>query len=162
MNRPKQVTVIAWLLIILGALGIVSLVAIFCLPEAKVILIRSVRENYDLPRDLVFPVQYAGLALYVLSGMLMLNGVNFGRWLYVITVIAFFVLFQILLVDRTGHPVSREPYVFDLVVPVIITFLLFRPSSNRFFRPEGNARSETDSEFSDMSWTEEVRFREVD
>ena len=70
----------------------------------------------------------------IVSGIAMLKGCNWARFLYVIWNIIWFLVGVI-----TLPPIMMRVMIFGFVEPLIIVFFLFRPKANAFFWPEKGA-----------------------
>ena len=67
MKRPTSITVIAWILIVMGAISVVSVLATQGDPK-----VREMMEMSPIPISLQFAMTYVGLAImlkYVLFGV---------------------------------------------------------------------------------------------
>src|SRR5438093_11036598 len=78
MQRPRSVTVIAWLLIALGAINLVTVSISLSSPEAMGFLARS-----PIPVSVQIVFGYTGLAVTIVSGAFMLRRANWARHLYI-------------------------------------------------------------------------------
>jgi hypothetical protein len=110
---PIQVLVIAWLYILVGAVGLVD----------------------HLPRRMVFHQEDVWIELTellaVTAGAFMLRGHNWARWL-AIAWMAFHV--------ALSWPVVRQMVVHTLILAAI-AWLLFRPEARGFFESDQNEAS---------------------
>jgi hypothetical protein len=110
--RPLSVTLVALLLIAAGAVGL--------LYHAKEIDLRQPFQNDTMWVELV-------RVLAIVSGVLMLRGHNWARWL-AIAWIGFHVAISFF------H--SWQQVVMHTIVFVVFAFFLFRPAANRYFHAE--------------------------
>jgi hypothetical protein len=120
-KRPTSVTVIAWLLIVLGGISILTTTAAINNPAVLEVMGRS-----PLPIGVQFAMTYAGLVIMIVCGVAMLKGRNWGRLLYVIWTGAGFVI------GIFTSPV-KGAMIPGLVVFIIACFFLFRPKANQYF-----------------------------
>ena len=129
-GRPTSVTVIAWLLIIGGALNLPWTLTLLYDPKVKELMARD--------SSLPIPVQYfhvcAGLLMVIVTGVAMLKAQNWARMLYVTwSLISLLLLF-------TTSPI-RPILMFACVPTLIIVFFLFRPDANRYFHARRTRQS---------------------
>lgn len=111
MTRPLSVTIVAWIVIVLGAAG------------ASLMVIGISKVPFT-SMQIIFA--YTGLAVAVVSGLFMLGGKNWSCWLYVVWCIF-----------GLAYALTTVPNPF-LLVPgavktAIIAFVLFRKPANLFF-----------------------------
>ena len=116
--RPTSISVIGWLLVVLGALAI---------PLG----IRHYFQRTPLPLGIS---QSAALLQYVLGGIMqlvvgtaILKGFGWGRWLYVVSVPV-----MVGIGVALSHTVLWSQ-LLGVAGYVTLVFFLFRPSSSRFF-----------------------------
>ena len=120
-KRPTSVTVIAWLLIVLGGLSILTTTAVINNPTALELMGKS-----PLPIGVQFAMTYAGLVVMIVSGVAMLKGRNWGRLLYVIwTAVS-------IVIGIFTTPI-KAAMIPGVVVFIIACFFLFRPRANEYF-----------------------------
>jgi len=121
-KRPLSVSIIARLLIVLGAVNLFMTIAYFNHPA-----VRAALERNPLP----IPVQYAmgivGLSVMVVSGLAMLRGRHWGRVLYIAWTL-FGTLVGLFTVPQ------KLTLIPGFVLFLIMVFFLFRPAANTFFR----------------------------
>lgn len=126
-DRPASVTLIGCFLIITGSISLVSISAMIGNQEAYELMSLSIM---SIPIQYV--ISYIGILVTILSGVAVLRGCNWARYLYVgWTAIAF-------LVGLFTNPMKL------MMIPGFITFIiiavfLFRPDAQRFFRSPDNA-----------------------
>ena len=123
--RPTSVTVIAWLLIVLGAVKLPWTLTFRYDPTIKELMAR----NSSLPIPVQYFDLYVSLLMAIVSGIAMLKGQNWGRLLYVIGS-----LIGLLLLFATSP--MRPILILAPVPTLIIVFFLFRPDANRYFRAD--------------------------
>lgn len=126
-TRPQVVTVIAWVLIIGGALLALGRLSLIGNP-----FLRESMEHARLPVFLQYLVTFTEYAVFVMSGILMLNGEPRGRTLYMGWVLVSFVL------SIVNEGFRLSPFVV-LFLHSIVIVLLLRPPAAEYFRA-GNSR----------------------
>jgi len=123
--RPVAVTVIAWYLIIAAGLALVSSLAYLNNPLTKDLMARS-----PLPESVQYLLLFGGLAVSLVSGIGMLQGHNWARWVYVIWAAVGFAI------SLATSPLKLM-LIPGILVYFIIVLFLFRPAATRFFVAEG-------------------------
>lgn len=120
-TRPRSVTVISWILIVLGVLGFVSTIAMQNDPTALELMGKS---PISIPVQIA--LNYLGLVVTIVSGAVMLKGWNWGRLLYVgWSAISF-------MIGVITSPV-KWALIPGLVIFLVLAFFLFRPKANEYF-----------------------------
>lgn len=109
-RRPLSVTVIAWIYILVSVGGIAAHITDF-------------KPQHLLDQDALWPLVVRLLG--TLAGVFMLRGNDWARWLAVAW-IAFHVVLSAFQ--------SRHELVVHSVICGVLTFLLFRPPANEYFR----------------------------
>jgi hypothetical protein len=79
MKRPTSVSVIAWILIVMSGISMITSTISLNNPMARELMAKS-----PLPIPLQFAMLYAGLLITLVSGIAMLKGQNWARFLYVV------------------------------------------------------------------------------
>ena len=121
MKRPTSVTVIAWILIVMSSISLVTSVLTFNNP-----MMREVMAQSPLPLSVQFAMMYVGLLVTLVSGIAMLKGRNWARFLYVgWSVIGF-------IVGLVTSPM-KAAMIPGIVVFAIIALFLFRPKATAYF-----------------------------
>ena len=128
-TRPTSITVIAWILILMGGISLVTMTLMIDKID-KVMIDNPAARELISKSAISVPVQYAmtyvGLLIMLVSGVAMLKGQNWGRWLYVVgTAVGF-------LIGIITSPL-KEAMIPGFVVFVVVTFFLFRPKANEYF-----------------------------
>ena len=128
-NRPTSITVIGWLLIVLGALGALGMIMALGIstPEMQELMAKN-----PIPIPIQYAMSFAGLAISIVSGYFMLKGQNWARLLYVIWSAVGF------LIGLATSPM-KIAMIPGIVVFLLIVFFLFRPKANAFFAGTGLA-----------------------
>jgi hypothetical protein len=127
-NRPTSVTVIAWFIIVMAGMSAILAIA-----------------NKSMVRDLLWsnspipvPVQCAmgciGLLISIVSGIAMLRGCNWARFLYVIWN-------AIDYVGGVAISIEKQTWIPSLLVFVVISVYLFRPKAAEYFLPSEPAQA---------------------
>ena len=123
-RRPTSITIIAWLLITSGAISVVPTVVAMN-NSAPVELMP---QNH-LPVPILHVMSFAQIAVVTISGIAMLNGRNWSRFLYVI-----WSIFEFIVVIATSP--MKMMMVPGLVFFILIAFFLFRPAATEYFLSE--------------------------
>jgi hypothetical protein len=131
-TRPTSITVVAWILILMGGVSLVTTTfvinsALINNPAAQELMSKS-----PIPIPVQYAMTYIGLLVMLVSGVAMLKGQNWGRWLYVVgTALGF-------LIGITTSPL-KGAMIPGFVVFVVLTFFLFRPKANEYFSDQESA-----------------------
>ncbi len=120
-ERPTSITVIAWILIVMGVIALIASSISLNNPMTKDIMGRS-----PIPIPVQYVMMYAGLLVQLVSGIAMLKGQNWARFLYVIWSI-------IGLVVGFATSPMKTAIIPSVVIFLIIAFFLFRPAANEYF-----------------------------
>ena len=134
--RPTSVTVVAWLLIVANVFVLFCEVLWLNDPQMRALMAnRSL-----LPVPVSYFMTFGGLSLMIASGIGMLRGHNWARFLYVIWYVISF-LISVITVTTSMITLRMIP---GYVVFLCFVFFLFRPKANQFFlatepldRPQG-------------------------
>jgi len=119
--RPTSITVISWILIVVGVISLITSTAALNNPMAKGLMARS-----PIPLPVQYAMLYVGLLVTIISGVAMLKALNWGRLLYVIWSAAGFVInFAI-----SPMKIAIIPGFF---LYLVVVFFLFRLKANQFF-----------------------------
>ena len=125
-KRPTSITVIAWILIVTGVISLITTTIGFFNPMVKELMSRS-----SIPIPAQYIMSFVGLLITLISGIAMLKGNNWARFLYVIYAIISFVIF---FATSPMKAALIPGFIFFLVV----AFLLFRPKANNYFTGSGD------------------------
>lgn len=120
-KRPISVSVIAWILVVMGGISLITLTAMINDPTAQELMSAT-----PIPLHLQYGLAYAGLVVMIVSGIAMLKGCNWARYLYAIWVGAG------LAVGIVISPV-RAVLIPQIVIFAIVVFFLFRPAATSYF-----------------------------
>lgn len=127
MKRPTSVSVIAWILIVMSAISLLTSTVSLNNPMARELMAKSL-----LPVPLQFVMLYVGLLITIVSGIAMLKGQNWARFLYVGWSAIGFVI------GILTSPM-KAAMIPGLVVFAVLTFFLFRPKPNEYFSTKDTA-----------------------
>jgi hypothetical protein len=120
--RPTSVTVISWILIVLGGISLISITLVLNNPRAEELLSR----NNPVPIPVQYAMIYGGMIVMIVSGLSMLKRRRWARLLYVIwSAVA-------MLVSVTTSPM-KTGMIPGFVIYVVVVFFLFRPKANQYF-----------------------------
>ncbi len=130
-KRPTSVTVISWILIVMGGISLITTTAMLNNP-----MVRSMMRHSIVPLNIQYVMCYLGLLITIVCGAVMLKGGNWARFLYVAWSLIGFVFALI------TSPV-KIAMIPGFVIFLIISFFLFRPKANEFFTPSERANGQT-------------------
>lgn len=119
--RPTSVTVITWILIVTGVLSLVTVTLTLNNPTTKELMARS-----PIPIPVQYVMMYVGILVSIISGIAMLKGQNWARFLYVIWGAVGF------LVGVTTSPMKLM-MLPGFVLFLVVVFFLFRLKANQYF-----------------------------
>ncbi|HMD86976.1 MAG TPA: hypothetical protein VKO18_19985 [Terriglobia bacterium] len=120
-TRPTSVTVISWILIVMGGIWLIESTIMLNNPLAKDLMASS-----PIPVPLQFATWYVGVVVMIASGLAMLKGQNWARLL---CVIGGAVGGLIGLATSPTKVVMIPSFLFY----VVIVFFLFRPKVQEYF-----------------------------
>ena len=120
-KRPKSVTIIAWILIVVGVNSVFTCLASLNNPMVKELMSKS---PFSIP--LQYAMMCVELAVGVVSGIGMLKGQGWARLLYVIWRSIGF------LIGIVTSPM-KVALIPGLIFFAIVVFFLYRPASNQYF-----------------------------
>ncbi len=124
IKRPISISVIAWVLIVMGGISLITTTAMINNPLARDLMSKS-----SIPLPVQYAMSYIGLLIMIVSGSAMLKGFNWSQFLYIIWNIIAFLIGAI----ASSMKMAMIP---GLVVFLLITFFLFQPKANSFFSPK--------------------------
>jgi hypothetical protein len=119
--RPTSITVISWILIVVGAISLITTTVTLNNPMAKELMARS-----PIPLPVQCAILYVGLVVIIISGVAMLKSLNWGRLLYVIWSAAGFVI-------NFATAPMKIAIIPGFLLYIVVVFFLFRPKANQFF-----------------------------
>jgi hypothetical protein len=123
-ERPRSVTVIGWILIVMGGVSGIQTTVGLSDPKTKELMSR-----FLMPIFISYTVSYLGLFVSLLCGIGMLKARNWARFLYVIWGAISLVITYVNWGTLPGKIVLLPPLMFFLV----ITLSLFNPKVNEYF-----------------------------
>ena len=129
MKRPTSISVIAWILIVTSGIAMLASTVSLNNPMARELMAKSL-----LPIPLQFVMLYVGLLITIVSGIAMLKGQNWARFLYVGWGSIGFVI------GILTSPM-KAAMIPGFVVFAVVTFFLFRPKANEYFSTRDTADS---------------------
>lgn len=121
-TRPKSVTIISWLLIIMASISIVSSALTYNNPDVVKLM-----ELSAIPITMQYMIMAVGLLIMIISGIGMLYGKNYARILYVS-----WTPLAIVISLLTSPAITMM--IPSIVFFLIIVFFLFRAESNIYFK----------------------------
>lgn len=121
MKRPISLSIIAWFLIVTAVISVVSGIFTLNNPAALEVLAKN-----PMPLPMQYGMMFVGLVVTLASGIGILKGYNWGRFLY----LGWGVLGLIISALTSPMKMTLIPGLLFLVV---ISFLLFRPKATLFF-----------------------------
>ena len=127
-KRPTSITVISILLIVFGALSLVSGVTIYFMQDNEVY--QEALKTYKQPVWVQVAIIVTSSLIQIGSAIAMLKGAHMGRIVYAATSVAGLVYSFVV------SPNKLTPIPSCLFVGVICYFL-FRQSANDYFKPSG-------------------------
>src|SRR5215470_3128041 len=131
-TRPTSITVIAWILILMGGISLVTTTLVINSAVIDNPAVQELMSKSPIPVPVQYAMTYIGLLVMLVSGVAILNGQNWGRWLYVVgTALGF-------LIGIMTSPL-KEAMIPGFVVFVVVTFFLFRPNANKYFSGQESA-----------------------
>jgi hypothetical protein len=120
-KRPVSITIIAWILIVLGGISVISTTMM-----SNNSSVLEAMHSSPLPIPLQWTMFYAGMLVMVVSGIGFLKGRNWSRYLYLIwSIVGFAIGFATSPMKTAMIP----GFVFFLIVAAI----LFLPKSSAYF-----------------------------
>ena len=120
-QRPVSLSVIAWILIVMGALSLITVPFLFNNPNA----LEMLKQN-PLPIPVQFATSMLSPIVSIVSGIAILKGKNWGRFFYVIWWLIGFAVGLI----TTPVKVAMIP---GTVVFLVIVYFLFNRKASEFF-----------------------------
>ena len=120
-KRPTSVSVIAWILIVMAGISLISTTVVINTPEMHRIMAKS-----STPIPVQYAMSYIGLLITMVSGIAMLKGMNWARYVYVIWGVFGFIVGMV----TSPMKVAMIPGV---IMFLACAFFLFRPKATAFF-----------------------------
>jgi len=120
-QRPTSITVIAWFLIIVSAISLITTPFTMNNPVAKELMARS-----PIPLSIQYAMMFIGIGIGIVSGIAMLKGQNWARIFYA----AWSVVSLIIALATSPAKTTLIPSILFLG---IVFFFLFRPNASAYF-----------------------------
>lgn len=121
MNRPTAVSVISWILIVVSVLNLLTTTV-----SANHPLVLELMKKNPLPIPAQFAMIYIGLTVSLVSGIAMLGGHNWGRWLYAIWG-------SLGMIFGVATSPIKTMMIPGIILFVVMVCFLFQPATSRFF-----------------------------
>jgi hypothetical protein len=129
LKRPTSVSVIAWILIVISGISLITITVRLDGPAFNSPMAKELIAKNPLPISLQYALSYMQPLVNLIAGNSMLYGRNWARLLYIvfgaISLVIWFVTFPL-----------KVAVIPGLVTFAVITFFLFRPKANEFFAPK--------------------------
>ena len=122
IERPKSITVVGWIIIVMGGLNIISSILSFNSQITQELMAKS-----PIPISMQYIMLYAGLLISVGCGIAILKRQNWARLLYVGWSLVG------VIVGLATSPMKMM-LIPGVIIFLIFTFFLFRPNANEYFR----------------------------
>ena len=130
-TRLTSITVIAWILILMGGISLVT-TTLMINPVMNNPAISELMSKSPVPVPVQYAMTYVALLVMLVSGIAILKGQNWGRWLYVVgTALGF-------LIGIITSPL-KSAMIPGFVVFVVVAFFLFRSKANKYFADQESA-----------------------
>ncbi|WP_028314338.1 hypothetical protein [Desulfatibacillum aliphaticivorans] len=124
-RRPLSITIIAWTLIVIGLnIAFLTLLVMPTTPGLKEYTLAN------LPPELFYILAFASAGISLFSGMFMLGGANWTRYMC-LAYGAVFLAWSFVALPGNGLLIP------EMGVFAIILFFLFKPGARDFFAPRG-------------------------
>jgi hypothetical protein len=121
-ERPKSVTVVSWILIVMGGISLITSTLSLNNPMVHELMSKS-----PIPISIQYIMMYAGLLITLICGIAMLKRQNWARMLYVGWSIIGFTI------SITTSPM-KALIIPGIIIFLIFAFFLFRPKANEYFK----------------------------
>ena len=125
MERPTSVTIISWILIVLGALGVLVAALMSNNPD---VMEQMAKSKLGAGNQQIIGI--VSSVVSIVSGYGMLQGKNWGRLLYVISTVIGIAL------NFYAMPMGGAEYL-AIAIFVVVLFFLYRPAANAWFNRRG-------------------------
>ena len=133
MKRPTFLSVIAWILITMSGLSLITITLSLNM-SLNDPMMRELLSKSPIPIPLQIAITYVGILITIVSGVAILKGQNWARFLYVGWSVIGFVI------GLLTNPM-KVAMIPGLVIFVVIAFFLFRPKANEYFSTKETASS---------------------
>ncbi|MFC1551584.1 hypothetical protein ACFL6P_03355 [Candidatus Latescibacterota bacterium] len=122
-KRPTSITVVAWFLIVIGA---ISLIPTTITLMSQNPMIEEMMSKSPIPIPIQHVLSYAGLIVSIVSGIAILQGENWGRFLYFI----WSVITIVIGIFTSPNILFMIP---GLVIFAVLAFILFLSKASDYF-----------------------------
>ena len=131
-TRPTSITVVAWILILMGGISLVTTTLVMNSAMINNPAVQDLMSKSPIPVPVQYAMTYVALLVMLVSGIAILKGQNWGRWLYVVgTALGF-------LIGIITSPL-KSAMIPGFVVFVVVAFFLFRSKANKYFADQESA-----------------------
>lgn len=121
-ERPKSITIVCWLLIVMGVISLISIPLSLNNPTAQRLMAKSA-----IPISIQYTIMCSGLLIQLACGIAMLKRQNWARILYVAwSIIGFFI--------AIATSPMKALMIPGIIIFLIFAFFLFRPKANEYFK----------------------------
>jgi hypothetical protein len=125
-SRPTAITVISWLLVTMGILGVIGGIGAMNCHDSRVAVAVS---NSPVPLPIQCAFSILGSGITAVCGLGMLKGHNWARLLYLVWAgVSLFV-------GLVASP-DKLSVIPSVVLFALIAFFLFQPKTIEYFRPK--------------------------
>ena len=136
-TRPTSITVVAWILILMGGISLITMTLMISTGMIDKFTVdnpaaRELMNKSPIPVPIQYAMTYVTLLIKLVSGVAILKGRNWGRWLYVVGTAAG------LLIGIVTSPL-KGVMIPGLVLFVVVTVFLFLPNANQYFSDQESA-----------------------
>jgi len=136
-TRPTSITVVAWILILMGGISLITMTLMISTGMIDKFTVdnpaaRELMNKSPIPVPVQYAMTYVTLLIKLVSGIAILKGQNWGRWLYVVGTAAGF------LIGIITSPL-KGVMIPGFVLFVVVTVFLFRPKANQYFSDQESA-----------------------
>ncbi|MFC1539362.1 hypothetical protein ACFL6H_08055 [Candidatus Latescibacterota bacterium] len=123
-KRPTSLTVIAWIMIIMSGISLISSTVSLMNPNP---MLKEIMERNPIPIPIQLLLSYLQSLAIIVTGIAILKGKNWARFLYIIWSAIGFILF----IPASPIKIFIIPH---LVIFLIVVFILFRSPANNYFK----------------------------
>ena len=124
-ERPTSITVIGWILIVLGILGLLGMLVFAGLMNSP--LVQQTMEASRVPASVQLGVGFTGTLIYLVCGISLLKRQGWARFVYAAWgLISFIYMFL-------SSPYPSLLMIPNVVLYLVIVFFLFTPASRTYF-----------------------------
>src|SRR5215510_4600593 len=94
-TRPTSITVVAWILILMGGISLITMTLMISTGMIDKFTVdnpaaRELMNKSPIPVPVQYAMTYVTLLIELVSGIAILKGQNWGRWLYVVGTVFLF------------------------------------------------------------------------